>query len=157
MTPKQGRELNKNLRAKFDAMNHPRQEIHRYFIPEGYKYRNLQTHFKDITDPDEFLAEMTKLVKLAKKLGAEICLKYKPYRHREDSGGRGLRPAENGMCLRSMRYETDKEFNKRIASDREWYVEKERSKIRAKERDFAKGNALAKLTPKERKLLGIRG
>ena len=151
MTAQQTKKLRANLRAKFDAQPHERKELTNYFMPDGYDYSNLQTHFKDLRDPDEFLKEMTKLAELAKELGAEIVMKKGRY-----EGGYRSGIADGGMCFRTVRLEDDEDFKWRMEIERQSFVENEERKIRRKQREFDKGNALAKLTPKERKLLGIR-
>ena len=157
MTPNQGKELRKNLREKFDLKANPRRIITNYFIPKGYNTRNLQTYFKNVRDPDEFLKEMTKLAKIAKRLGAEIIMKKTVRHYSWDRKKRYLSiPVIGGMCLRTSREETDQEYNERTDSERKYFVEKEIDKIKRKDREFTKGNILAKLTLAERKLLGIK-
>jgi len=151
MTAQQTKRLRANLRDKFDAKSHERLVIKKYFIPSRYKTRNLQTIFKDIDDPDDFLFHMTNLVKEAKKLGATILL-----RKRGSLGGWQTDIADNGMCFVKTRMENDEEFESRMDIERESFVQREERKIREKQRDFDRGNALSKLTLKERKLLGVR-
>lgn len=150
-------DLKRKLAEQFRAKDHQKKVIYKYWIPEELNTRNLLTLFTNKTDPDAFAETAANLAKIAKNHGAQIVRKSR-FVHGEEflTTDYIKQPVDNSLCFRTHRLETDFEFEERLEREEYRFVEDGANKIRMSKKKAEKERIKSKLTPRERKVLGIK-